>query len=346
MVDDEMRRRIGLLIVATESGLDYGKPLSTYVHKWLGIGEHCRNFELKHACYGGTAALQMAAAWLRSGVNPGAKVLVITTDIARRHMDDPAELTAGSGAMAMIVSTAPRIFELETVAGCATREVYDVARPTATAEYGDAVLSLYAYLDLLEIAYDDYRKQVKPVSVRDHFEHMVFHAPLLSLVERAHRMVLESEDEGLDASDVAASFAQLVQPTLVFNRETGNLYSGSVFASLAGLFATRADVAPGRRVGVFSYGSGSCAEFYSGLVGPAAHATVAAHQIDLHLSARHRLDVATYESTIEELEKALTASEYRPLPGPLAEHFDRAYRDRGLLVVDTVQKYHRTYRWS
>src|ERR1051325_6839596 len=53
------RERIELVIVGTEPGLAYAKPISTYVHECLGLGRCCRSFEPKHACYGGTAALQM-----------------------------------------------------------------------------------------------------------------------------------------------------------------------------------------------------------------------------------------------------------------------------------------------
>ena len=64
LLDAIDKNTIGLLIVATESGLDYGKPISSYVHRYLDLNTHCRNFEIKHACYGGTAALQMALNWL------------------------------------------------------------------------------------------------------------------------------------------------------------------------------------------------------------------------------------------------------------------------------------------
>ena len=61
LTDDE-RDRIELIIVGTESGLDFGKPISTYIQHYLGLTRRCRSFEVKHACYGATAALQAAAA--------------------------------------------------------------------------------------------------------------------------------------------------------------------------------------------------------------------------------------------------------------------------------------------
>lgn len=70
-----------MVITATESGLDFGKSLSTYIHAHLGLSRRCRLFEVKQACYGGTAALQMAANFVAAQVSPGAKALVIATAI-------------------------------------------------------------------------------------------------------------------------------------------------------------------------------------------------------------------------------------------------------------------------
>ncbi len=119
---------VELLIVATESSFDYGKPISTYVHRHLGLHARCRKLEVKHACYGGTAALQLALSWVRMQAGDR-KALVVMTDVARRHFRDPAELTAGTGAVALLVSRHPRVLAVEEASGYACKEVYDVARP-------------------------------------------------------------------------------------------------------------------------------------------------------------------------------------------------------------------------
>src|ERR1041384_1942559 len=49
LVESAGRDAFELLIVATESGVDFGKPLSAYVHQYLGLPTRCRNVELKHA---------------------------------------------------------------------------------------------------------------------------------------------------------------------------------------------------------------------------------------------------------------------------------------------------------
>src|SRR5712691_9622582 len=74
---------IEMVITCTESAFDFGKSMSTYVHKLLGLNRNCRLFELKNACYSGVAGLQTAFNFVLSQASPGAKVLVVATDVSR-----------------------------------------------------------------------------------------------------------------------------------------------------------------------------------------------------------------------------------------------------------------------
>src|SRR2546423_3474467 len=56
-LSEDEKNRIELVIVGTESGVDFGKSISTYIHDYLGLSRRCRSFEVKHACYGGDPAL-------------------------------------------------------------------------------------------------------------------------------------------------------------------------------------------------------------------------------------------------------------------------------------------------
>src|SRR3954470_12788447 len=38
------RDQIELVVVGTESGLDFGKPISTYIHHYLELSRQCRSF--------------------------------------------------------------------------------------------------------------------------------------------------------------------------------------------------------------------------------------------------------------------------------------------------------------
>ncbi len=56
-LSEESKRQIEVVITSSESGIDFGKSISTYIHDYLGLTRNCRLFEIKQACYGGTAWL-------------------------------------------------------------------------------------------------------------------------------------------------------------------------------------------------------------------------------------------------------------------------------------------------
>ena len=334
-----------LLIVASESSMDFAKPLSSYVHKYLGLNRRCRNIELKHACYAGTSGLQMAASWARSELTAGKKALVVMTDIGRRHFNESAELSVGAGSVALSVSTEPRIFELEPQSGFVSHEVYDTARPTANSEWIDPPLSLSAYLDLLEMAWEDYCNVSKVNCFQDHLAHMVFHTPLISLIKQAHQILVEDGRDDTLPSDVGKSFARMVEPSLCYNRIVGNIYSGTLYLALAGLIDSIRPTSK-TRVGCFSYGSGSCAEFFSGFIDSESWAMLANKRIGERLVERRRLSVPEYEHQVLELERSMTSKEYEPDWQSLSDHYEQAYRGKGLLVLENVRNYYRKYTWS
>lgn len=324
--------KIGLLIVATESGVDFAKPLSSYVHRWLGLPARCRHIEVKHACYAGTAALQLAAAWVRE--EPTRQALVIMTDMARRLFGDSAEPAEGAGAVAVTVTAAPRVLALDPWTGVAAREIYDVMRPTPTREVIHSALSLAAYLDLLEIAWAGYAEAAGP-QAWERLERICYHTPVTPLVRQAHTLLVETvrPDE-----DPAASFAAMVEPSLRYPRELGNTYSACLYAALAGLV----DSGFAGRTGLYSYGSGSCAEMTSGVIGPGAAAIVGRHRIGERLAARRRVDVAEYERIVAATERAFVEPDLTP---DRDAHGD-LYQGRGLLVLESVRDHYRAYGWS
>ena len=125
---------IGLCVVGTETAVDHSKPVAAYLHRLLGLPQHCRVFEAKHACFGGTAGLLAALDWIAAGSARGRKALIICTDIARYGLSTPGEPTQGAGAVAMVVSENPRLLELEVgVTGSYAQDVNDFWRPLVLA---------------------------------------------------------------------------------------------------------------------------------------------------------------------------------------------------------------------
>lgn len=136
------------LFFATESAFDMSKASGLYLHKLLGLPSECRTVEFKQACYGGTAALQMAANVVR--LHPNKKVLVVASDIARYGMNTKGEWTQGCGAVALLVTAAPRLLALDEESGYYSDDIMDFWHPN----YSDGALvdgkySVRMYLNAL-----------------------------------------------------------------------------------------------------------------------------------------------------------------------------------------------------
>lgn len=340
------RERIELLIVATESGLDFGKAISAYVHHYLQLGRHCRNFEVKQACYGGTAAVQMAAAWLRGAAPPDAQALVITTDVARPIPHTYAEPAQGAAAVAMLLSRQPRLLTLEPGAnGYYGYEVMDSCRPTAEIETGDADLSLLTYLDCIEHSFQHYCQRVGAVDFQSYFDYLAFHTPFGGMAKGAHRTLLRRLKR-LPPAAIEDDFRRRMEPALLFCQQVGNIYSGSLYLALAGLLE-QGDFHTMRRIGLFSYGSGCCSEFFSGLAGPEASALIRNAALPARLAERHDLSMAEYEALLALNRGALFGVQNAVLDDPrFMGFYQRLFAGRGLLTLERIVDFHREYRWS
>lgn len=339
------RDQIELLIVATESGVDWGKSIATYVHAHLALAPHCRLFEIKQACYGGTAALQMAAATVAASPRP-MKALVIATDLGRPVPHSYAEPSQGSAAVAMLVSANPTILALEPGAsGIHGYEVMDACRPTPEIETGDADLSLLSYLDCIEKSFLAYRARVGPVDFQNHFAYLACHTPFGGMVKGAHRTMMRKMKQ-VPPPIIEADFERRVRPSLAFCQEVGNIYSGTVFLALAGVLAT-ADLSQNPRIGLFSYGSGCCSEFFSGTTTPAAAAAVRATGLDRALASRRALTMPEYESIIAKTRDGMIGARTATVDAAGFEPiWNEQFANTNLLVLDRIENYRRIYKWS
>jgi len=347
ILTDEDRQHIELLVVASESGVDYEKPLSTWVQRYTGLAPHCRNFEVKHACYGGTAAVQMAAHWLASGFSRDGKALVISTDQSRAHFGKPWEFVMGAGSAAVLLSNQPRILEFELGKnGYWTNEVSDLIRPTGKIETGNSETSLVSYLDALEATFDHFLCRVPEASDYDgYFQRHVYHMPFGGMAWRAHKTLLRRSQE-LSTKEAWANFQKKGLAALQHVRRMGATYSSSTFIGLVGLVEGTPDMQSGERVSMFSYGSGCCAEFYCGTICPEAKAEVSKAKLGEKLEARRPLSIAEYEAIENQRLDWADCDNYEvPLDG-LDGWYERAYSGRHLLTFKGLNEFYRQYEWS
>lgn len=343
----EDAEKIEFLIVGTESGLDFGKPISTYIHHYLQLSRRCRSFEVKHACYGGTAALQTAAALVASSGIPGQKALVIATDAAsaaaRNTYWEPSQ---GAGAVAMLVSDAPATLELDTGAsGYYSYEVMDTCRPRVAVEAGDSDLSLLAYLECLERSFDFYQQRVAGADIRQTFDYLVFHTPFAGMVKGAHRTLMRKrKDNAPDVID--GDFQQRVAQSLVYCMRVGNIYSAALYLALCSLIDNGCFDAA-KRAGLFSYGSGCASEFYSGVIGHAAQEKLRRFGIAAAVANRRKLSIEEYDAICDlALQWMFGVEEGSVDISSYAALFDSCFSGQGLLVLRQVKQFHREYGWS
>lgn len=343
----EQRDCIEAVVVGTESGLDFGKPFSTYVHHHLGLSRRCRSFEVKHACYGGTAALRTALGLVATSSVPGAKALVIAADAGGEVTDMPYwEPSHGAGAVAMLVGDEPAILQPDPGAvGLYSYEVMDTCRPRADLAAGDSDLSLLAYLECLERSFDDYRGRVAGADMVETFDYLAFHTPFAGMVKGAHRHLLR-RTRRVGQADIDADYERRLAPSLVYPSRVGNTYAAGLWMAVCSLVA-HADNSRARRVGLFSYGSGCQSEFFSAVVPVGARELLAERKMDDALDSRYPLSFSEYDALARLTSAAAAGVENATFdPAGYGAAYEHGFARRGLLVLDRITSFHREYRWS
>lgn len=160
----------------------------------------------------------------------------------------------------------------------------------------------------------------------DRFDHMVFHAPTCKLVFKSYARLLYNDflanpenpifesvsreildldyqtsisDKNVEKTFGALAkkkFATCVQPGIVVPTMCGNMYTASVYGSLVGLLSNvTGENILGKRIGIFSYGSGLASSLFS--VKVVGDISTMVSKIDLHkrLEARRVVEPKVYD---------------------------------------------------
>ena len=344
--------RIEMVVTCTESAFDFGKSMSTYCHSLLGLNRNCRLFELKNACYSGVAGLQVAINFILSQASPGAKVLVLATDISRFMMEEQGSLTmersftepsGGAGAVAMLVSDQPGVFQADVGAnGYYGYEVMDTCRPSPDAEAGDADLSLLSYLDCCENAFLEYQKRVEGVDYAESFKYLAFHTPFGGMVKGAHRKLMRKLMQA-SAADIEQDFDRRVAPGLTYCQRVGNIMGATTGLSLISTIAN-GDFETPQRIGCFSYGSGCCSEFFSGIVRKEGQERLHALGIEERLDKRYELSMDEYDELLVS-NKAVKFGTRDAVLDTAVIPGARTALDQETLFLSRIKDFHREYEW-
>lgn len=285
------KSKVGFLIFGTESSVDQSKSGSLFVKSALKLDPSVRAFEVKEACFGLTAGLMIAQDFVR--LHPDQTAIVIGSDIARYGLKTAGEVTQGAGSVSLLISSNPRILELNEGHSAYSEDINDFWRPNnSKLAKVDGKYSTQVYLDFFKHTFNDYKEQ-KNLETRD-FAAIVYHLPFTKMGLKANRIAIEGEDEETNAR-LMDSFTAAKE----LNANVGNIYTGSLYLSLLSLLEN-GDLKAGDLTGLFSYGSGAMAEFYSANVVEGYEKQIDKAGDEALLAKRKKLSVDEYERIFSE----------------------------------------------
>uniref|UniRef100_A0A0C9RW16 Hydroxymethylglutaryl-CoA synthase n=1 Tax=Wollemia nobilis TaxID=56998 RepID=A0A0C9RW16_9CONI len=295
-------KQIGRLEVGSETVIDKSKSIKTWlmsIFEKCGNTE-IEGVDSTNACYGGTAALFNCVNWVESSSWDGRYGLVVATDSAV-YAEGPARPSGGAGAIAMLIGPdAPIAFE-NKYRGTHMVHAYDFYKPDLASEYPvvDGKLSQTCYLMALDSCYKRLcnkfeRGEGRQFSLLD-ADYVAFHSPYNKLVQKSFaRLVFNdflrnassvgkdareklehysslSEEESYSSRELEKVSQQVakplydakVQPSTFLPKQSGNMYTASLYSALASIIHRKPSVLEGQRVLMFSYGSGIASTLFS-----------------------------------------------------------------------------------
>lgn len=278
--------KVGLMIFGTESSVDQSKSASLFVKSALHLKPEVRTFEVKEACFGLTAGLMMARDFVR--VHPDQSAIVIGSDIARYGVNTPGEVTQGAGSISLLIKSDPSILSLNDGHSAYSEDINDFWRPNNhTTALVEGKYSTQVYLDFFSKTFGAY-KELKGWKTQD-FSAIICHLPYTKLGLKANRLAVEGQDE-----ETSERLLTNFEASKQMSMQVGNIYTASLYMSLLSLLENT-DLAPNSLLGLFSYGSGAMAEFYSGNIVDGYEEQLDPEADRLMLSERQKLSVSEYE---------------------------------------------------
>ncbi|GAA5849441.1 hypothetical protein JCM8547_000452 [Rhodosporidiobolus lusitaniae] len=295
---------IGRLDVGTETLIDKSKSVKTLLMDLFPGNSDIEGIDSKNACYGGTAALFNACNWIESSSWDGRYAMVVAGDIAIYGEGGARPVGGAGAVAMLIGPNAPLVLEPVHGSHMANVYDFYKPHLSSEYPEVDGPLTQTCYPNALENSYDAFRRKeakrlgnakgdLKDVTLDD-FDYFCFHSPYGKLVQKgfarllyndylsnptaekfatvpAHlgelersATLLNKEVEKTFTGLSSADFKAKVGPSTLTGKKLGNMYTGSLYGSLASLLENvDATGLKDKRVAMYSYGSGLAASFFS-----------------------------------------------------------------------------------
>ncbi|QPG75205.1 3-hydroxy-3-methylglutaryl coenzyme A synthase [Brettanomyces nanus] len=367
---------IGRLEVGTETLLDKSKSIKTFLMQLFGDNTDVEGIDTLNACYGGTAAVINAINWVQSDSWDGRDAIVVCGDIAI-YDKGAARPTGGAGTVALLIGPdAPIVFDPVRGSYMEHAYDFYKPDFNSEYPYVDGHYSLACYVKAVDFCYKAYSKKAiarglsesKGSTVGlDYFDYNAFHSPTCKLVIKSYARLMYNDyldntalypdldpkvfrdipyEKSLVEKAIEKKFMALskekcierVKPSLELPTNIGNTYTGSCWGCLSSLlYYVGNEKLQGKRIGLFSYGSGLAATLMSmKVVGDISKITKIL-DIQNRLDSRLEKSPKEYESAIELRESAYMKKPFKPVG-------DTEYIPDGTYYLKEVDdKFRRTY---
>ncbi|KAI3652584.1 hypothetical protein MP228_002009 [Amoeboaphelidium protococcarum] len=371
---------IGRLEVGTETIIDKSKSVKSVLMSLFQEHDNAdvEGVDTTNACYGGTNALFNSINWIESSAWDGRYALVVAGDIAV-YASGSARPTGGAGVVALLIGpNAPLVFD--NVRASHMEHVYDFYKPDLSSEFPtvDGPLTIECYYRALDNCYLKYvQKSGAKFDLCETFDYLCFHSPYTKLVQKSfarlafidllnneeYQLRKDSEYEKFSSLQLEQtyfnkevekafvtctkkSFNDRVLPSLLAAKNIGNMYCGSLYGGLVSLLC---NIAPqdllGKKIGLFSYGSGLASSMFSIRVRDdlpeqvAAQLAILSETVDLknRLNSRLKKEPSDFVQSMKLREDVHNLKDYTPKSDP-RQLFDGTFY---LSAVDA--KYRRSY---
>jgi polyketide biosynthesis 3-hydroxy-3-methylglutaryl-CoA synthase-like enzyme PksG len=244
----------------------------------------------------------------------------------------------------MLISDTPYVFQVDLGAnGYYGYEVMDTCRPEPDSEAGDADLSLLSYLDCCEQTFAEYQRRVDDVDYRSSFQYLAYHTPFGGMVRGAHRNMMRKLLK-VKPAEIEEDFRQRVLPGLGYCQQIGNIMGGTLFVALSGIICDGAFDTP-KRIGCFSYGSGCCSEFFSGVVTKEGAEKLRRMNIAAQLGRRYPLTLTEYDDLLTNSSSVRFGTRNVRLDPDIVHGARASWQDKERLVLKEIKEFHRVYEW-
>lgn len=282
--------QIGLVVVATETGFDMSRPLSSWVMSELALKGNIRAYEVKHACYAGTVAVRQALEWKMSGNSRNKAALVIAADVALYAPEHSGEPSQGAGAMAMILDE-PTIAAISPTSYYWSEPQFDFWRPIGAAyPEVNGRLSLTSYINAVMQCFGQLAPQDSLANYLHEFTYICMHVPFPKMVFKAFKRL--GDYCGWNAQQIIEEYQNKIFPTMRWNQQIGNAYTASLWFAVANAL-TRMQAK--QQFLAFSYGSGCGAELLTLQCNAPQQASPWQQELEHDLATRTIIDANFYQ---------------------------------------------------